>query len=137
MFHKLHKKICCLHKLKKDANRKAYKAGNRNQIIFIPDLVLLDIAETEVITIEGKKYEFKQKGIEELKNYDIFNERYLKPYYPEYKIVHTVVLYGSKNEEIVEIEVGFLLNEKGKLILGVKAPNLFKRAISNLLDYWN
>ena len=123
--------------LEKYADREAYKAGDKNQIIFIPDLVLLDIAETEVITIEGKKYEFKQNGIDELNNYDIFDERYLKPYYPEYKIIRTVVLYGSNNEQIAEIEVGFLLNEKGKLVLGIKAPKLFKRAISNLLDYWN
>ncbi len=123
--------------LEKYADREAYKAGDKNQIIFIPDLVLLDIAETEVITIEGKKYEFKQNGIDELNSYDIFDERYLKPYYPEYKIIRTVVLYGSNNEQIAEIEVGFLLNEKGKLVLGIKAPKLFKRAISNLLDYWN
>lgn len=123
--------------LKKYADRDAYKNGDKSQIVFIPDLVLLDIAETEVITVEGKKYEFKQNGIEELSNYDIFDEQYLNVYYPEFKIVRTVVLYGSQNEEVAEIEVGFLLNEKGKIILGIKAPALFKRAIDNLLDYWN
>ena len=123
--------------LKKYADRDAYKNGDKNQIVFIPDLVLLDIAETEVITVEGKKYEFKQNGIEELSNYDIFDEQYLNVYYPEFKIVRTVVLYGSQNEEVAEIEVGFLLNEKGKIILGIKAPALFKRAIDNLLGYWN
>ncbi|MBD5409955.1 MAG: hypothetical protein HDR53_02575 [Treponema sp.] len=123
--------------LKKYADRDAYKNGDKSQIVFIPDLVLLDIAETEVITVEGKKYEFKQNGIEELSNYDIFDEQYLNVYYPEFKIVRTVVLYGSQNEEVAEIEVGFLLNEKGKIILGIKAPALFKRAIDNLLGYWN
>jgi hypothetical protein len=123
--------------LKKYTDREAYKAGDKKQIIFIPDLVLLDIAETEVITVEGKKYKFKQQGINELNNYDSFDARYLKVYYPDFKIIRTVVLYGSKNEQIAEIEIGFLLNEKGKLVLGIKAPKLFKRAISNLLDYWN
>ncbi len=123
--------------LEKYADRDAYKAGDKNQIIFIPDLVLLDIAENEIITIEGKKYKFRQNGINELNNYDIFDERYLQVYYPEFKIIRTVVLYGSKNEQIAEIEVGFLLNENGKLVLGIKAPKLFKQAISNLLDYWN
>lgn len=113
------------------------KQAIKNQIIFIPDLVLLDIAENEIITIEGKKYKFRQNGINELNNYDIFDERYLQVYYPEFKIIRTVVLYGSKNEQIAEIEVGFLLNENGKLVLGIKAPKLFKQAISNLLDYWN
>jgi fructose/tagatose bisphosphate aldolase len=59
-----------------------------------------------------------------------------KKYYPNFKIVRTVVLYGSKEKEIIEIEVGFLLNEPGDLILGVKAPALFKQAIKNLLDFW-
>lgn len=123
--------------LEKYADRDAYKAGDKNQIIFIPDLVLLDIAENEIITIEGKKHKFRQNGINELNNYDIFDEKYLQVYYPEFKIIRTVVLYGSKNEQIAEIEVGFLLNENGKLVLGIKAPKLFKQAISNLLDYWN
>jgi hypothetical protein len=46
------------------------------------------------------------------------------------------VLYGSKEREIIEIEVGFLLNENGELILGIKAPKLFQEAIKNLLDFW-
>lgn len=122
--------------LAKYANRDAYKDGDKDQIIFIPDLVLLDIAEKESITIEGKKYENMANGIAELDNYDSFDELYLKKYYPKYKIVRTVVLYGSTCTQIFEVEVGFLLNEKGRLVLGVKAPKLFTRAIRNLLDYW-
>ena len=122
--------------LEKYSDRDAYKAGDKDAIVFIPDLVLLDVDETEVITIEGKKYVNKQKGIEELNNYDSFDERYLKVYYPTYKIVRTVVLYGSDNERIGEIEVGFLLNERGKLVLGISAPKLFTKAITNLLSYW-
>ena len=58
-------------------------------------------------------------------------------YYPKFKIVRTVVLYGSNNERVAEIEVGFLLNERGKLVLGVRAPKLFTKAITNLLTYWS
>jgi hypothetical protein len=123
--------------LEKYSDRDAYKAGDKDKIVFIPDLVLLDVAETEAITIEGKKYVNKQKGIEELNNYDSFDKMYLKKYYPGYKIVRTVVLYGSNNVRIGEIEVGFLLNAQGKLVLGIRAPKLFTRAINNLLDYWN
>lgn len=122
--------------LAKYVDRAAYKAGDKNQIVFIPDLVLLDISEKETITIEGKKYQFRQNGIDELAGYDAFDTFYLKRYYPDFKIVRTVVLYGSTNEEIAEVEVGFLLNEKGKLVLGIKAPKLFRRGIKNLLDYW-
>lgn len=122
--------------LAKYSDRDAYKAGDKSQIVFIPDLVLLDIDENEVITIEGKKYINKLKGIQELNNYDSFDNMYLKPYYPEFKIVRTVVLYGSHEEKIMEVEVGFLLNEDGKLVLGLRAPKLFTAAITNLLDYW-
>lgn len=122
--------------LAKYTDREKYKAGDKNQIVFIPDLVLLDIKETEAITIEGKKYELRQNGINELAGYDAFDKMYLKKYYPDFKIVRTVVLYGSKEENITEIQVGFLLNQNGRLVLGIKAPKLFKRAIKNLLDYW-
>ncbi|MGN0033324.1 MAG: hypothetical protein ACI358_06065 [Candidatus Limimorpha sp.] len=123
--------------LSKYTDRAKYKAGDKAQIVSIPDLVLLDIKENEAITIEGKKYEFRQNGINELAGYKAFDTLYLKKYYPKFKIVRTVVLYGSEAETIAEIQVGFLLNQNGKLVLGIKAPNLFKRAIKNLLDYWN
>ncbi len=123
--------------LAKYYDKEKYKAGDKDQIIFIPDLVLLDIKETEVITIEGKKYQYRQNGIDELAGYDAFDELYLNKYYPQFKITRTVVLYGSDEECIVEVEIGFLLNEHGKMVLGIKAPKLFIRAIENLLDYWN
>ena len=58
--------------------------NNKNKIVFIPDLVLLDLKTTEAITIEGKKYEFRQNGINELVGYEAFDEMYLKKYYPEF-----------------------------------------------------
>jgi hypothetical protein len=46
------------------------------------------------------------------------------------------VLYGSKNEQIESIQVSFLLNQTGKMILGIKAPALFREAFKNLKEYW-
>lgn len=122
--------------LAKYTDRNAYKTGNKDKIVFIPDLVLIDIKESEIITIEGKKYKNMQQGIKELNNYDSFDSMYLKKYYSEFNIIRTLVLYGGKEEEITQIEVGFLLNQEGKIVLGVKAPELFRKAIFNLLDYW-
>jgi hypothetical protein len=113
-----------------------YKAGDKDQIIHIPDLILIDFGRNEVINIEGKKYAFRKNGIAELKNYDYIEKNYILKYYPKFKIIRTVVLYGSKEGKIIEIEVGFLLNENGQLILGIKAPDIFKDAIKNLLDFW-
>lgn len=114
-----------------------YKAGDKKgQVINIPDLILIDFGRNEVINIEGKKYSFRKNGIAELNNYDFIEVNYILKYYPKFKIIRTVVLYGSKEEKIIEVEVGFLLNENGQLILGIKAPEIFKEAVKNLLDFW-
>jgi len=114
-----------------------YKKGDKTQKLAIPDLILIDFDKSEIINIEGKKYKFRNKGIQELKDFDTIENFYIKPNYPKFKIIRTVVLYGSKEEKIMEIEVGFLLNQNGKLVLGINAPDLFKTALKNLLDYWN
>ncbi|MDR1653238.1 MAG: hypothetical protein LBS01_06260 [Prevotellaceae bacterium] len=122
--------------LAKYTDREEYKAGDKSAIIYIPDLVLIDLSNKIIIDIEGKKYQFRKNGIAELAGYNAFDNLYNKKHYPKHKIIRTVVLYGSSEEKIVEIEIGFLLNENGKLILGVQAPKLFQEAIKNLLDFW-
>ena len=111
-----------------DRDNKVYNANSL-------DLVL-DVDEKVAITIEGKTYENKNRGIAELNNYEAFDTMYLRKYYSQYKIVRTVVLYGGLSMGVFDMEVGFLLNENGKLVLGIKAPKLFTKAIRNLLDYW-
>ncbi|MCX2683377.1 hypothetical protein OQH60_06000 [Campylobacter sp. MIT 21-1685] len=122
--------------LQKYQDREIYKAGNKNAIVFIPDLILLDPENLEIINIEGKTYENRHKGIEELKNYDFIENEYIKKHYPTYKIVRSVVLYGSCESKIIEIEIGFLLNSKGEMVLGIKAPQIFIFSLKNLLDFW-
>jgi hypothetical protein len=123
--------------LAKYTNREKYKAGDKSKIIYIPDLILIDNMRNEIINIEGKKYKFCKKGIEQIKSYDFIEKNYIKKYYPNFKIIRTIVLYGSKKKEIIEIEVGFLLNKNGDLILGIKAPELFGQAVKNLLNFWS
>jgi len=122
--------------LAKYMDRIKYKAGDKLQIINIPDLILIDFDRNEIINIEGKKYSFRKKGISGLANYNFIEKNYILKYYPKFKIIRTVVLTGSNEEKIIEIEVGFLLNQNGKLVLGIKAPDLFKEAIKNLIDFW-
>jgi len=122
--------------LEKYSDREAYKKGEKDKIISIPDLILIDFGRCEIINIEGKKYEYRHKAIEELKNFDEIERRYIKKCYPKYKIIRTVVLYGGHATKICEIEIGFLLNKKGDLVLGIKPPQLFKDAIKNLIDFW-
>ncbi|MGC8483653.1 MAG: hypothetical protein ACP5OE_08440 [Thermodesulfobium sp.] len=122
--------------LKKYSNRELYKSGDKSKIVAIPDLILIDFGRCEIINIEGKKYEFRAKAIEDLKAYDDIERMYIKLYYPRHKIIRTVVLYGSHEKRVAEIQVGFLLNEDGDMVLGLKPPELFKDAIKNLIDFW-
>lgn len=123
--------------VEKYLDRDAYKDGDKTKIIHIPDLVLADIDRLKIINIEGKKDSTMEDGIRELANFDAFEAIYIQHYYPEYKeIIRTVVLYGGQKETIEKIEVSFLLNSKGKMILNVRAPELFREAIKNLFDYW-
>jgi len=123
--------------VKKYKNKVKYKAGDKSQIINIPDLVLADIDRFKIINVEGKKDSTMEQGIKELDNFDAFEEKYIRIYYPDYKeIVRTVVLYGGKKDFIDKVEISFLLNEKGQIILNASAPELFNNAIKNLFDYW-
>lgn len=123
--------------LEKYVDRGLYKAGDKSKRLAIPDLVLIDIDSKESITIEGKTFANRLKGIEELKLYDSFEAMYLCKHYPHYAHKRTVVLYGSKNDSVIEVEIGFLLNQDGKMVLGINAPAIFIKAIKNLMAYWS
>lgn len=112
--------------------REAYKLGDKTQIINIPDLVILDRDNNEIVDVEGKKYSTRQNGIKELALYKYFDEKYLMPLYSPKAIFRTVAVYGSKETKIKEDEIGFMLNENGAVILGKNAPKIFSEAISKL-----
>jgi hypothetical protein len=38
---------------------------------------------------------------------------------------------------VIEVEIGFLLNQNGKMVLGINAPTIFITAIKNLMAYWD
>ena len=124
--------------VEKYKDRELYKEGDKNQIIHIPDLVLADVKRLKIINIEGKKNTKMQEGISQLNDFDAFEEFYIQTHYPEYrKIIRTVVLYGGEENSITEIDVSFLLNKKGEMILNIKnSPKLFQEAIKNLIAYW-
>lgn len=105
--------------------------------IDIPDLILLDVERKQVLNIEGKTFENMDLGIRTLENYEDIERMYIKKFYPGYEIQRSVVLFGSMNENIKPIQVSFLLNQEGKMILGIKAPQLFREAFNNLNKYWS
>lgn len=114
--------------LPKYTDKDSYKAGDKTKIYYIPDLIIWDKDRNEIINIEGKTYANKKNGIEELKNYGPIENDIIKPKYKDCKIIRTVVLYGSNETSISEKEVGFLLTEAGKIVLGPNAPAIFSEA---------
>lgn len=120
--------------LEKYEDRDAYKAGDKSKRLPRPDLILFDGQRDEIINIEGKKFENRKKGIEQLETYDAIEREYIQQYYSWCKIIRTVVIYGSQQTEIAETEIGFLLNKRGDLILGQRPPQIFVEAIRELLN---
>lgn len=123
--------------LEKFSDRESYKEGDKNKIIHIPDLIINDEFRKKIINIEGKKNTLVKKGIKELDNFNSIEELYIRKYYSKYSILRTVVLFGGQENKITEHEVGFLLNSKGNMILGISAPEIFKEAVKHVLDYWS
>lgn len=64
------------------------------------------------------------------------DKSYLRKYDLEYQIRHEIILGSERKRKITEFEIHFLRNENGTISLGIKAPELFKEAIKNLLDFW-
>ena len=133
--------------VEKYKNRDAYKDGDKSAKIYIPDLVISDIDRSEIVNIEGKKFIKVNIGIKELNNFDAFEQMYISNYYPNARIIRSLVLFGSSKTEISEVsfpklsqcdlvKIGFVLNENGKMILQTHSPEIFKEALNNLYSFY-
>lgn len=117
----------------KEGMRLKYKQGDKDVIIHIPDIVVYDRDRNLIIDVEGKKYSTRMQGIEDLKNYEYLDEKIIKPSHDPELFSHTVVVFGSNETTINEPEIGFMLNEDGKMVLGKNAPEIIREAIDKLL----
>jgi len=115
-------------------DREKYKEGHKEYIISIPDVVIYDKKRKIIINGEGKTFENKEEGIEDLKNFDFFEEKYVKKHYPNIKIIRAVILNGGNEIRLNINQAAFLLNGKGELIVGEYCPDTIKEAIGNLLN---
>lgn len=123
--------------IEKYIDQEKYKAGDKSQIINLPDLTILDMSRKQIVNIEGEMYKNKLNGIKQTMLFDAFESLYVKPSYPNFSIIRTVVLYGGINKsERFEVQVGFVLSKNGDLILGIEAPEILKDAINRLVDFW-
>jgi hypothetical protein len=104
-----------------------------NGIIHIPDLIICNHKTNEIYNYEGKTYANRINGVNEIENFDAIETEYLKRYYPNYKIIRGVVLYGSDSEVLDNDKIIFLLNKDGKIILNNNTPDIIKETIQKHL----
>lgn len=121
--------------VQKYTDQKKYKLGDKNKIVNLPDLTLIDINNQEIINVEGEMFQNASKGIEQLKGFDSFENLYIKKYYPKYLNIRTVVLYGSADIKKPIGQISLLLNKSGDILFSINAPKLFLKAFSNLRQY--
>ncbi len=121
----------------KKGKRSKYKAGNKNAIIYLPDLIICDPKRNEIVNIEGKTYSKRKQGISELKNYTYIEKEYIKPSYRSSRIKRVVVVFGGGKNKIKENKIAFMLNDKGEIILGKNPPEIIKEAVKKLFSLQN
>ena len=61
----------------------------------IPDLVMLDPDKKEIYSYEGKIYSKINDGFEEIKRFDLFEDTYLKIFYPKYSLNRVLIIEGG------------------------------------------
>lgn len=112
---------------------KYIKNVKSNGIIYIPDLIIYNKNNKEILNIEGKTYANKSKGLEEINNFDAIEEEYIDEYWKGYDKSRWLVLYGGETKIIEDDKVAFILNEDGKMIVSEKSPEIIRKAIQDLL----
>jgi len=80
----------------------------------IPDIVMRDDKNKIIYQFEGKKFETLNKGLEEIKHFDLFEKKFLKECYPEYKYKRSLVINGGEKKNINEID--FQIDRNNNLI---------------------
>lgn len=69
------------------------KRDENNVILYIPDLILYNDIDNEILLIEGKKLDTLSIGLKEIKNYDSIENEFIKKYYPNTTITRWISIY--------------------------------------------
>ena len=77
----------------------------------IPDLIMLDEQSKIIYLYEGKKSIYKNKGLEEMKNYGDLEKDILKEHYPGFNFKRSLIIEGGVKDQ--DNNVTFQLDENG------------------------
>lgn len=93
-----------------------------NEIVYLPDLILHNAKYNSTILIEGKRIDTLQDGIEELKNFRIIEDVFVKKYYPNTEILRFVTIFGGKEDNYLHDKVLLYLTDDGMIYTSPKSP---------------
>ena len=104
--------------------------------LYLPDLILKNEENKEILLIEGKQSSTLNQGLEEIKHFESIENEFIKKYYPGYSIARWITTYGADiYQNGLNSKVLFHLNKNGTYILNDKTPtwlkDLFKKVINN------
>lgn len=105
--------------------------------LYLPDLILKNDENKEILLIEGKQSSTLDRGLEEIKHFEAIEDEFIKKYYPDYSITRWVSTYGEDIYSATGIhpKVLFHLNKNGTFLFNEKTPSwltdLVKRIINN------
>lgn len=99
--------------------------------IAVPDLIICDHNNKEILNIEGEIYLNIDDGLEQIKEFETIENNHIKPNYPSYIINRLVVLYGGTSRNIQNENVAFLLNALGESVISENTPEIIKEATRN------
>ncbi len=95
--------------------------------LYIPDLVLYNSEENEVLLIEGKQLSTINQGIEEIQYYDSIENEFIKPKYVGVNIQRWLSIFGGDaNTEYLHGSVLLYLNSNGGVYINSVAPQYIK-----------
>ena len=123
--------------VEKYTDKKAYKAGDKTAVVNLPDLIIYDDKNNEIINIEGEQFCNVLKGIEQLNLFGAIEKKYVDKHYAGLPITRTVVLFGGDTSAFRYVEVSFILTYQGSIEISLdNAPEIFKTATANLRDFY-
>lgn len=92
-----------------------------SQQLYIPDLIM-QLPTGKVLIIEGKKLSTLYNGINELKNYNLIENYYIKPDYNNPIIERWVTTFGGNLNQIPHEKVLIHINSDGTVFINSNAP---------------
>lgn len=104
--------------------------------LYLPDLILKNEANKEILLIEGKQSSTLNQGLEEIKHFGSIEDEFIKKYYPGYSITRWVTTFGENiYPNGLDSKVLFHLNKNGTYLLNENTPEWLKDLFERVINY--